>query len=682
MSASFAFLPLVMAVPLVFAASPAPSPSQAAVDSAVARLTRRHGEAHAERIRTGVRQVANRWWRDDGDEEAFVAFCQEHFVATEAERTAIFERLESVLEQIDGHLHEVRREVTRPLDLDLGPLRPIDRKLGDFDLQAHVTDDLFRSQVAFIALLNFPIHTLAERLEKGPAWSREDWARSRLMDRFAARVPSAVLQQMTRATTAADQYIAGYNIRMDRLALPNGDRPFPEGLRLISHWGLRDEIASHYASGAEGLPKQRMIQKVMERIVRQEIPSSVLDDPGVVWCPETNEVRPVPGGAPLGRDAAAREPDTRYARWLDVARAARLADPYFPTAPSFIARRFELDRQMPVSRVEALLVSVLESPEVAELARRIARRLGRPLEPFDLWYAGFKARGVQTEEQLDRRVRSRYPDVSSFQADLPRILGGLGFRPEKAAWLASKVVVDPSRGAGHALGAVRRGDQARLRTRVASGGMDYKGYNIAIHEFGHNVEQIFSLDGIDHWSLAGVPNNGFTEAIAFVFQGRDLEILGLAPRGDAERRRDALATLWSAYEIGGVALIDLRAWQWLEDHPDATPAQLREAVLRSARDVWNRWYAPHFGSRDVELLAIYSHMVSYPLYLADYPLGHLIAFQVAAKLRSGDFGAEIERMTRQGRLTPDQWMRGAVGSPISSAALLAAAREALDSPAE
>ena len=43
----------------------------------------------------------------------------------------------------------------------------------------------------------------------------------------------------------------------------------------------------------------------------------------------------------------------------------------------------------------------------------------------------------------------------------------------------------------------------------------------------------------------------------------------------------------------------------------------------------------------------------------------------------GDFGAEVERITRQGRLTPDAWMRGAVGGPISAEALLSASRAAL-----
>jgi hypothetical protein len=116
-------------------------------------------------------------------------------------------------------------------------------------------------------------------------------------------------------------------------------------------------------------------------------------------------------------------------------------------------------------------------------------------------------------------------------------------------------------------------------------------------------------------------------------------------------------------------------------HPGARPAELREATLRIARDVWNRWYAPVLGVRDVPLLAIYSHMVNNLLYLPDYPLGHLIAAQIEEHLASlpagRTLGEEVERMTSQGSVVPDLWMRNATGSPVSAAPLLRAAAEAL-----
>ncbi len=647
------------------------------VQHTIARLVEKHGPGQADRIRRGVHQVAQRWWAEDGTAEDFAAFCEGHFLSDPAELTATFRRLEGVLEQIDGHLHEVRRELTWPIDVDTGPIGTADRLLANLDLAAHVDEDLFQTRVAFLALLNFPVHTLAERLAEGPGWDRETWARSRLMDRFALRVPATVQQEITRVSTTAEEYIAGYNIRVDRLVNAAGERPFREGLRLISHWGLRDELYSYYSDpDPVGLSRQRMILKVMERIVRQEIPAAVVDNPELLWNPETNEVFTLEG-VPVEGERAAREPDTRYAKLLEIFHAKRKADRYSPTEPTFIARRFERDRQMPEREVEALLVSIMTSPAVAELGKLIERRLGRPLEPFDIWYSGFKSRGEFPEEELDRAARERYPDLEAFAAGLPALLERLGFTAERSRWLAERIAIDPARGAGHATEAVRRGDKAHLRTRVPQGGMDYKGYNVAMHELGHNVEQVFSLYGIDLWPLAGVPNTASTEAFAFVFQHRDLEMLGLRPFDAEARRKEALAILWNTYEIAGVSLVDMGVWNWMYQHPEATPAELREATLAIARDVWNRYFAPVFGVRDSEILAIYSHMIVYGLYLPDYAIGHVLAFQIAQRLWEGDFGAEVERITRQGRLTPDAWIRGAVGEPISAGALLAEAREAI-----
>jgi hypothetical protein len=138
------------------------------------------------------------------------------------------------------------------------------------------------------------------------------------------------------------------------------------------------------------------------------------------------------------------------------------------------------------------------------------------------------------------------------------------------------------------------------------------------------------------------------------------------------------------YEIAGVALVDLTMWHWMYDHPDATPAALREATLRIARDVWNRWYAPVFRVRDAPILAIYSHIVSNVLYLPDYPVGHLIAAQLEEHLSAqpaARLGAELERMTVAGAIAPDLWMRNATGQPVSAQPLLRAARRALEGTA-
>jgi hypothetical protein len=105
---------------------------------------------------------------------------------------------------------------------------------------------------------------------------------------------------------------------------------------------------------------------------------------------------------------------------------------------------------------------------------------------------------------------------------------------------------------------------------------------------------------------------------------------------------------------------------------------LKEATLRIAREIWNRHYAPIFRQRDVTLLAIYSHMINSFLYLPDYPIGHMIAFQIDRQIeKAGAVGPEFERMAKIGNVTPDLWMKHATGSPVGPEALLAATEKAL-----
>ena len=97
-----------------------------------------------------------------------------------------------------------------------------------------------------------------------------------------------------------------------------------------------------------------------------------------------------------------------------------------------------------------------------------------------------------------------------------------------------------------------------------------------------------------------------------------------------------------------------------------------------ARGVWNRYYAPVFKRRDVVLLAVYSHMIDYPLYLPNYPLGHMIAFQIEEQIeKAGRIGPEFERMATAGNIAPDLWMKRATGAPVGPDALLKATQKAL-----
>ena len=680
---------LLLASTASLLAPPVAFGEQAWIADAVAALEEElvaaHGEEQRVRAQKGLDQVASFWREQDGGQEAFEAFVRRNFAGDAESVDVMFSRFEKLLEQLDGHSLEILLAFREQSDLDLGPIQPFDEIFAAYDPSAHVMDDFFENKLAFVVLLNFPLSSLSQRLDEGESWTRQQWATARLADRFAKRVPASVQQAVSAAGAVADQYIAEYNIWMHHLITDDGERLFPAGMKLLSHWNLRDEIKSNYSSNdATGLAKQRMIQKVMERIVDQTIPEIVVNNPHVDWNPYANGVslaavadvaEPPPAGLVVSN---APEPDTRYEVLLGTYQAARQVDPYSPTSPTHIDRSFNESRQIPEERVVAMLEAVLSSPLLKRTGELIETRLGRPMEPFDIWYNGFRPRGTYSAAELDAITRKRYPTARAYEEDMPNLLVGLGFEEARAAELAANIVVEPARGSGHAWGASMRDAKSHLRTRVGPDGMDYKGFNIAVHEMGHNVEQTISLNDIDHYLLNGVPNTAFTEALAFVFQKRDLQLLGLSPPDEKDQALQVLNDYWGAAEIAAVGLVDIKVWHWMYDNPDATPSELKAATLGIAMNVWNRYYAPVFGIKDVTLLGIYSHMIHSLLYLPDYSIGHMIAHQIEEQVeKSGDLGAEFERMCLAGRITPDLWMKNATGKPVGPDALLHAVEKSL-----
>lgn len=645
------------------------------VEATIAALQEQYGSQCAERFERSVPQAASLWRAQDGTPEEFQAFCLSHFIADSAQLSRMSDILQANLESLLGCFNKMSVDLKLNIHCDGPEITPIDEMFAGFDPSAHFDDDMFQQKIAFAVVLNFPFYTLQEKNELGQHWSRQQWAYARLGDLFTSRVPAACNQQLAGQLAAADNYISNYNIMMGRLVDDHGNHLFPD-MALISHWGLRDELKTHYNEGDSGLAKQRMIYQVMQRIIDQSIPQCVINDDHYTWNPYSNTVAQAAKNHQV--DDPKPEPDTRYQYFLNNFHAMQQVDRYNPMYPTAIERAFNQDMEVSYDEIEQLFTTFCSSPVVAQVAQLIENRLGRKLEPFDIWYDGFKSRSNIDEDQLSALTRRLYPTKEAFATrGMPSILRQLGFSAEKTEFICSHITVDPSRGAGHAWESNMRCDNARLRTRIGQDGMDYKGYNIAVHEFGHNVEQTITLHDVDHYIMKGVPNTAFTEALAFIFQVRDLDFLGM---GGNQQTADALMTLdifWGCYEIMGVSLVDMYAWHWLYEHPDATAAQLKEQVIAIARQVWNKYYAPILGEENSTILAIYSHMIDSPLYLPNYPYGHIIEFQLEQQLGGKNIADEIQRIYPVGRLTPQHWMRHAVGSEVSTQPLLSATAEAL-----
>ena len=659
--------------------------SNTTIQTSIASITSAHPEANINLVTRGVEQVAALWQESDGTESDFQELVSNSYISNYEDKQLLYNRLTHILEQCTQSADILNNTLQEPTTL-LGKGEPtqVDWIISGYSPMAHFVEDMFANKIAHICVLNFPHYSLKEKNTLGKDWTRQEWAYARLGDVFTDRVPGNVMAAYSQALSQAENYIAGYNIMMHCLRNEQGDQLWQEPMALLSHWNLRDELKSNYANVPNAHEKQEMIYQVMLRIIRQEIPDCVVNNDQYLWAPYSNSVTSI-NEETHNSKFSTQNSNSRYQQIINIFHALQSIDTYRPDAPSHVLRTFNEDLQIPFEEIESLFTQLIQSEEVKHVAAIIRERLGRDLRPYDIWYDGFKSRSSISEEVLTAQTQKRYPNAKAFENDMPRMLMGLGFAPEKAKEVASHIVVEAARGSGHARPCVGREQPARLRTRVNNKGMDYKGYNIAVHEFGHNVEEVISLYDMDYYTLAGIPNTGFTEASAFLFQERDLQLLPhstqLLPHSTQPPHDAVFDMLWGMYEIMGVSLVDMRMWQWLYAHPKATAAELREAVITIASEVWNQYYAPVLGEKDSPLLGIYSHMVGYALYLPAYPIGNLVQYQLEEHLATcktaQEWAKEYTRIYQQGCLTPDAWMRGAVGSPMSVEPILKAVREQL-----
>ncbi len=659
-----------MTTTLSASAAPDLAPASA---RAIAALIEKHGASHASRIQAGVKRVAERWGSADGDENAFEAFCVSQLMIDDRERTRLLARLELAMEQIGGHLYEMRRTLRRHHDLRGDEFPGVDDILAQFDPAPDLSEQLYKQKIAHLALLNFEPSTLDVMLASGSKWSEEDWVAARVAQGFGPRIPSALSDRARKVSFESGSFVSHFHIPVGSMVDANGKRWFESDRKLLAHWLVREEIKAGYGD-TDGLAKQRALSWVMARHIDGSIPKSVMHAQAGKpetrnWDPQKNTLAGEKPQETIGLE--------RYEHWIANFQLAQAFDTHYPLYPSAIARKFGLEREMPESEVEALLIGLLESPVRVQLAKFLTKRLGRALEPFDIYFEDIIEATPATE--MNAAVRKLFANGKAFEAKLPEVLRGLGFSEQDAAHLGSRIRVEIAKGSGHAMRPALTGYDAWLRTSSLDTELGWDGFDTAMHELGHNLEQLCSNHFVARPALRGVPNTACTEAFAFLYQSLAKRVLGLEDASAAARQFavDSVATMLAACQIAGPSLLELYTWRWLYANPKACAESLRAEVLRIAQSLWNRFYARDFGADPYNILAAYQHMIAHPLYLPDYAIGHVMSHQIRSALRGKDLAAETKRITSIGSLTPDRWMHIAVGSGTSSAPLAKDAAEGL-----
>jgi hypothetical protein len=640
--------------------------TSAAIETSLEKITQqlvdRHGEAARERIESGLERCASLWHPVDGDETAFETFCLDHFIASDDDLERLERRLETAIVQVRGHLYEMRRNLRRWADLRGDELANVDELLATFDPAPDLSEQLYTQKLAHLALLNLERPTLDSMLAEGDDWSTDDWARTRIARFFGARVPKEVADKARALGFKASQWVSNFHVPVGTMVDANGKRWFESDRKLVAHWLIREELKGGY-NDADGLDKQRAMAWILARHIDGTIPRAVMDQTSTEdWDPAANTI----GGGDPGELVGLE----RYEHWMMQVEVARELDAHHPEHPTAIARKCELQREIPESDVERVLVELLSADARRDLAGMMRTRLGRDLEAHDIYFDDlFESR---ENAELDAAVKARFADEKAFEAKLPEVLRGLGFEDELADFLGTHVRVEIAKGAGHAMRPMLRQYDAWLRTSRLKDQLGWDGFDTAMHELGHNLEQLCSCYFAPRTILEGVPNTACTEAFAFLYQSLAKRVLGIENEAEAERsfHENTASTMLMACQIAGPSLMELRTWRWLYENPDADAEALRETVLRISGEVWSEFFEVDFGPDPYHILGAYQHMVAHPLYLPDYAIGQMISHQVRAHVRTRDVAEETKRICAIGCLTPSAWMKQAVGGAISPRPLI------------
>jgi hypothetical protein len=637
------------------------------VQETVLKLAKLHSNSNLENIKKSVTTLASHWLEMDGKSDDFQNFCERGYISETSEKNALFIKVQNKLEKIFGFSLVLYWSNKWSLMMETGSIQVVDTLLAEIDPLAHINEDLYKSKLAHFILLNFPLLSLEikNKLENNNR-DRLLLAQCRLAELCRSRIPADIATIESSALNSAWKYINYLKFDVHRILAKDQNALSKANLTVDIHWGLRDQINFLYRE-QNGFEKQLLLYKIWERATLEEVPSEYYSNSNYFWDPMNNLIYNRRLDESMEGNSFYRG---RYKVLLDLFQAKKKEDLYSPHMSNYIHRSFEYNYELEEDRVRKLLMEFLTNPLISHCAAYLKKILKRELVPFDIIFNQFEIANNHVTMNYDELVKTKYQTLSHFHQEIPLILKIFGFDSTLAENIAKQIQVVSCRTGGFSSFPKMRGGKFILATTTDNDRMNYTSFITAMHELGHCVEGYLSLEMSDYYVLGQVPPSAFTEAFAYLFDSRSLEILQAYQETNTGYKHKILNLFWSCFLNCGIALVDMDCWRWMYDHPDCTETELKSAVLTISKDIWNRFYFPIIGEKNSTILAGYNVMITNPLYLPEYALAIFIQTQIEQWIKDKSLGLEMIRMCKIGCLTPDQWMLSAAGEPISSRSLL------------
>mgnify|MGYP003564499678 CR=1 FL=1 len=128
-------------------------------------IIEQHPNANVSLLQRGINQVASLWQETDGNEDTFVQFIQQNYMADAATRRQLFDKLCTAYEVLMGTSNQVAIELGLPTVLAGPEPTRIDYIFSAFNPYSHLWNDLYENKVAFITILNNQKNKCEEKKE-------------------------------------------------------------------------------------------------------------------------------------------------------------------------------------------------------------------------------------------------------------------------------------------------------------------------------------------------------------------------------------------------------------------------------------------------------------------------------------------------------------------------------------
>ncbi|MDR1739267.1 MAG: hypothetical protein LBR45_00710, partial [Bacteroidales bacterium] len=334
----------------------------------------------------------------------------------------------------------------------------------------------------------------------------------------------------------------------------------------------------------------------------------------------------------------------RYQYLLDFMKAQLSADNYF--RENFMYRTLDKKYEVALKDIKETLENLLESKETKKACKVLRNELGRDLTVDDLYMT------------IADSVPYPYANVTALKNDIPRILESTGFSDDEVLFILKNIEIIVSNDVNAYYYDALSGSKGHLFVSIDDTGVSSSSYRTAVYNMGCLIAKMLASGAIwggmekADYFMGNVPNESFAGGLGIYMLEKNNLISGFR--------------FLSTMQYAGMALTEFYMWEQCY-RSEITATGLRDSLQRISIDVWNKYFADVFTSKDDARLGANFSMLLEPLSTIGATFERINEIKAGAAISTAVSKSdktllmELYRIYKVGKVTPELWYRNVEG---------------------